>query len=114
MKINGEFVKPSKDPEQTELIKEMYKIWEEQMTREGFEVKQYQGRFYYQGPAIFCEDSDEFAKAKYLSPCKTQWEEFGKRGYVVYPAYTILSDRLRLEADLNMIKDPMTKKILED
>jgi len=101
----AKYAMPTDDPEQVELIKEAYKIWEDTMMAKGFKVFNYAGKFYYRGPAIKCKDHTEFGKAVAASPFETQYDECGRNGFIVYPAYTIYPDDEKLRVSLGLTED---------
>ena len=47
----------------------------------GLEVTDYQGRYFYHGPAVSCDDIGEVLQ---VTKVKCQWDQLGK-GYIVYP-----------------------------
>lgn len=58
------------------------------MSDAGFEVKHYNGRFYWEGPAVSAADHHELADIIASTSVKLQWDNLGL-GYIVYP---IVSD----------------------
>jgi hypothetical protein len=53
----------------------------EDMEAAGLEVRHYEGRFFYSGPAVFVDDIQD-ALSHTKVPC--QWDHMGL-GFVVYP-----------------------------
>jgi len=51
------------------------------MKKEGLEVKHYKGRYFWEGPAVSCNDLQDVMSA---TKVKVQWDQLGK-GYIVYP-----------------------------
>jgi len=51
------------------------------MTNAGFDVEHYNGRFFWEGPAVRCDDPDD-VESETKVPC--QWGNMG-RSYIVYP-----------------------------
>ena len=49
-----------------------------------FEVEHYQGRWFYEGPAVRIE-ADELQDVIRATSIKLQWDELGKTGLIVYP-----------------------------
>jgi hypothetical protein len=47
----------------------------------GLVVRDYQGRYFYHGPAVSCQDIGEVLQ---VTRVKCQWDQLGK-GYIVYP-----------------------------
>ncbi len=47
----------------------------------GFEVRFYQGRYFWKGPAASCDDIQDVIRATEVS---VQWDQLGL-GYIVYP-----------------------------
>ena len=47
----------------------------------GLEVQHYRGRFFYEGPAVSCDDLQDVMS---VTKVKCQWDNLG-RGYIVYP-----------------------------
>ena len=83
-----DFIKSDYDPEQNNLIDEIYEIFKDTLKEKGYEVKDYSGRFLYKGPAVYAKDFNEMQDIIKATPCKIQYEELGKKGFMIYPAYT--------------------------
>ena len=58
-----------------------YNRFAEECESAGLEVYRYRGRFYYNGPAVNCDDIQDVIR---VTGVKVQWDSMG-RGYVVYP-----------------------------
>jgi arginine/ornithine N-succinyltransferase beta subunit len=54
------------------------------MEETGYEVRDYQGRFYYSGPAVEV-DRDELQDVIRATSVPLQWDNMGKTNLVVYP-----------------------------
>jgi hypothetical protein len=50
----------------------------------GYEVRDYQGRFYYSGPAVEV-DRNELQDVIRATSVPLQWDSMGKTGLIVYP-----------------------------
>lgn len=87
-----DFITETPDPEHNENVEIMYSIFQDTLTEAGYKVQDYRGRFLYHGPAVFVKDFNEFQEILKHTPCKIQYEELGKTGFVIYPAYTKLGD----------------------
>ncbi len=61
-----------------------YEQFRQDLEEAGYEVEHYQGRWFYQGPAVRI-DSDELQDIIRLTDVKVQWDELGKDGLIVYP-----------------------------
>lgn len=60
---------------------EKYNQFVKDMEEAGLEVRDYNGRFFYHGPAVVCDDiQDVLSNTK----VKCQWDNMGL-GYIVYP-----------------------------
>ena len=62
---------------------ERYQQFQEDMEKAGYEVREYSGRFYYNGPAVDC-DNDEFQEVLSSTKVACQWDAMGL-GKIVYP-----------------------------
>jgi hypothetical protein len=51
------------------------------MENEGLEVEHYNGRSFWEGPAVRCSDIQDVLSC---TKVKCQWDQMGK-GYIVYP-----------------------------
>jgi len=67
-----------------EYENEVYKLFVKELKGAGFNPYHYQGRFYYEGPAVNVSN-DEFQKAIRSTVVQVQWEDMGM-GTVIYPA----------------------------
>lgn len=54
------------------------------MNEAGYETKYYRGRFFYQGPAVKCEQ-DELQDIIRATRIVLQWDDLGRTGLVIYP-----------------------------
>lgn len=62
---------------------ERYKKFENDLENE-YDVEQYQGRNFYNGPAVRI-DSSELQDVIRATDVKVQWDTLGKDGLIVYP-----------------------------
>jgi len=58
-----------------------HKQFVEECEEAGLEVRYYQGRCFWKGPAVACEDLQEVIRATQVS---VQWDNLGL-GWIVYP-----------------------------
>ena len=49
-----------------------------------WQIRDYSGRFYWQGPAVFC-DKSEFQDVVRATSVRVQTDDWGKTGMIVYP-----------------------------
>lgn len=61
--------------------KQQYSQFVKDMNNAGLRVRHYNGRFFWEGPAVRCDDLQEVLSETKV-PC--QWDQMGK-GYIVYP-----------------------------
>ena len=61
--------------------KQHYQQFAEDMSNAGLEVRDYRGRNFYSGPAVFCEDIQDVIR---MTQVKVQWDSMGF-DFVVYP-----------------------------
>ena len=61
-----------------------HELFAEEMVASGRTVKQYHGRNFYEGPSVTCwrVDLQEIIRSTSVG---LQWDDMGKRRYVVYP-----------------------------
>lgn len=64
---------------------ERYERFTEDMENDGREVRQYRGRYYYEGPAVEIDDADELQDVIRATEVSLQWDELGKNGLIIYP-----------------------------
>ena len=60
-----------------------YQQFREDMREAGYEVEEYNGRYFYRGPAVRCDDLQDAIRA---TKVRLQSDQMGKHGYIVYPA----------------------------
>ena len=65
---------------------EKYDKFTADLEEAGFEVRPYNGRFFYRGPAVRIEQ-DELQDVIRATTVKLQWDDMGK-GLIVYPIET--------------------------
>ena len=65
--------------------KEHYRKFREDMETAGFIVTDYQGRFYYDGPAVIV-DNEQFQDVIRATSLKLKWDEMGHSDVVIYPS----------------------------
>lgn len=65
----------------TEYKNENYNRFVEDMEDAGLETENYNGRYFYEGPAVQCDNIQD-ALSNTKVPC--QWDSLGL-GYIVYP-----------------------------
>lgn len=63
---------------------EIYNKFVKDMTKAGFNVEDYCGRNFYNGPAVIVE-ADEFQDVCAATKVRLQSDSMGKTGLVVYP-----------------------------
>ncbi len=63
---------------------EVFRQFTKEMEDAGFDVEQYDGRDFYKGPAVNCDDSEERSNALAATRVSCTWDGMGL-GYVVYP-----------------------------
>lgn len=63
---------------------QQYKQFTEDMKEAGYEVEPYQGRFFYEGPAVKV-DASELQDVIKATDVKLQWDTLGKSGLIIYP-----------------------------
>lgn len=63
---------------------EVGNVFVQDMEAAGFEVRQYSGRFFWQGPAVNAGDHEEFLAVIRATEVPVQWDNMGK-GWIVYP-----------------------------
>jgi hypothetical protein len=52
----------------------------------GLKVTHYEGRYFYSGPAVQCDDFQALVRVIRATTVRIQWDELGKYGFVIYPA----------------------------
>lgn len=62
---------------------ERFQEFQEDMEEAGYEVEEYDGRFYYHGPAVRC-DKDEFQEVLSATKVACSWDDMGL-GKIIYP-----------------------------
>lgn len=62
---------------------ERFKKFTQDMKKAGYTVESYQGRYFYDGPAVICE-RDEFQDVLRATTVKVIWDSMGL-GFVIYP-----------------------------
>lgn len=58
-----------------------YNKFQQECEEAGLEVRDYRGRFFYNGPAVACDDIQDVIRA---TTVKCQWDQLGL-GFIVYP-----------------------------
>jgi hypothetical protein len=66
------------------MKEERYAKFEHEAEAAGYPVKEYHGRYFYVGPAVFIEAEDLQALIR-ATTMPLQWDSMGKSGLVVYP-----------------------------
>ncbi len=61
-----------------------YNIFTEELRNAGFDVEDYNGRYFYHGPAVRAEDEIEMQNVIRGTTVNVQWDSMGM-GYIVYP-----------------------------
>jgi hypothetical protein len=64
---------------------ERYARFIEDMEAAGYEVRPYEGRHFYHGPAIRLDDRAQLQDAIRATALRVQWDELGRSGLIVYP-----------------------------
>ena len=80
--VDGE-VLPGYTPEDEASWTENQKKFRDDMERNGLNVYQYEGRFFYKGPAVNIRDLQDGIRA---TSVKIQWDNMGL-GWVIYPTH---------------------------
>lgn len=63
---------------------ERYQQFVGDMGEAGYEVEDYRGRSFYEGPSVRVE-SDELQDVIRAARINVQWDQLGKSGLVIYP-----------------------------
>ncbi len=66
------------------VLQETMDTFARDMAKVGHEVEAYQGRWFYDGPAVFIEDT-QLQDVIRATSVQLQWDELGKTGLIVYP-----------------------------